>query len=101
MSTCFPSCNCSYSQNNHLTESFKYGFCSLLLLLLICLFGYLCYQHVSLLFVSFSQKLDCIIKKIILIQEERKNVKVAQLCLTLCDPMDYTVHGILQAKELE
>ena len=24
------------------------------------------------------------------------NVKVAQSCLTLCDPMDYTVHGILQ-----
>ena len=24
------------------------------------------------------------------------SVKVAQLCLTLCDPMDYTVHGILQ-----
>ena len=24
-------------------------------------------------------------------------VKVAQLCLTLCDPMDYTVHGTLQA----
>ena len=23
-------------------------------------------------------------------------VKVAQLCLTLCDPMDYTVHGILR-----
>ena len=23
-------------------------------------------------------------------------VKVAQPCLTLCDPMDYTVHGILQ-----
>ena len=22
-------------------------------------------------------------------------VKVAQSCLTLCDPMDYTVHGIL------
>ena len=22
-------------------------------------------------------------------------VKVAQLCPTLCDPMDYTVHGIL------
>ena len=29
------------------------------------------------------------------------NVKVAQLCLTLCDPMDYTVHGILQARILE
>ena len=25
-------------------------------------------------------------------------VKVAQLCLTVCDPMDYTVHGILQAR---
>ena len=24
-------------------------------------------------------------------------VKVAQSCLTLCDPKDYTVHGILQA----
>src|SRR5574337_2042052 len=28
-------------------------------------------------------------------------VKVAQLCLTLCDPKDYTVHGILQARILE
>ena len=28
-------------------------------------------------------------------------VKVAQSCLTLCDPMDYTVHGILQARTLE
>ena len=25
----------------------------------------------------------------------------AQLCPTLCDPMDYTVHGILQARILE
>ena len=25
-------------------------------------------------------------------------VKVAQLCPMLCDPMDYTVHGILQAR---
>ena len=25
----------------------------------------------------------------------RSEVKVAQSCLTLCDPMDYTVHGIL------
>ena len=30
-----------------------------------------------------------------------REVKVAQLRLTLCDPMDYTVHGILQAKILE
>ena len=28
-------------------------------------------------------------------------VKVTQLCLTLCDPMGYTVHGILQARILE
>ena len=28
-------------------------------------------------------------------------VKVAQSCLTLCDPTDYTVHGILQARILE
>ena len=25
-------------------------------------------------------------------------VKVAHLCLTLCDPMDYTVHRIIQAR---
>ena len=28
-------------------------------------------------------------------------VKVTQSCLTLCDPMDYTAHGILQARILE
>ena len=28
-------------------------------------------------------------------------VKVAQSCLTRCDPMGYTVHGILQARMLE
>ena len=28
-------------------------------------------------------------------------VKVTQLCPTLCDPMDYRVHGILQARTLE
>ena len=28
-------------------------------------------------------------------------VKVAQSCPTLCDPLDYTVHGILQARILE
>ena len=28
------------------------------------------------------------------------NVKVAQSCPTLCDPMDYTVHEILQARIL-
>ena len=28
-------------------------------------------------------------------------MKIAQLCLTLCDPMDYSVRGILQARILE
>ena len=28
-------------------------------------------------------------------------VKVTQSCVTLCDPMDYTVHGIFQASILE
>ena len=28
-------------------------------------------------------------------------VEVSQSCPTLCDPMDYTVHGILQARILE
>ena len=27
--------------------------------------------------------------------------KVIQSCLTVCDPVDYTVHGILQARILE
>ena len=34
-------------------------------------------------------------------RQEYWKVKVAQSCLTLCDPMDYTVHGILQARILE
>ena len=34
-------------------------------------------------------------------RKERSEVKVVQSCLTLCDPMDYTVHGMLQARTLE
>ena len=33
--------------------------------------------------------------------ELQMKVKVTQSCMTLCDPMDYTVHGILQARILE
>ena len=32
---------------------------------------------------------------------KNKKVKVTQSCLTLCDPMDSVVHGILQARILE
>ena len=35
------------------------------------------------------------------VTKEKVKVKVAQSCLTLCDPMDYTVHEILQARILE
>ena len=35
------------------------------------------------------------------VQVKWSEVKVAQLCPTLCDPMDYTVHGILQTRKLE
>ena len=31
----------------------------------------------------------------------KSEVKVTQSCPTLCDPMDYTVQGILQARILE
>ena len=34
------------------------------------------------------------------LRKERK-VKVAQLCMTLCDPTHCSVHGILQARILE
>ena len=34
-------------------------------------------------------------------QVSKVKVKVAQSCPTLCDPMDYIVHGILQARILE
>ena len=30
-----------------------------------------------------------------------EKVKVAQLCPTLCSPMDYEVHGVLQGRILE
>ena len=35
------------------------------------------------------------------VEQVRVKVKVAQSCLILCDPMDYTAHGILQARILE
>ena len=32
---------------------------------------------------------------------QNNKVKVAQSCITLCKPMDYTAHGILRARILE
>ena len=39
--------------------------------------------------------------KSVLLAKEESEVKVTRSCPTLCDPMDYTVHGILQARMLE
>ena len=36
-----------------------------------------------------------------LLEGWKMKVKVPQLCPTLCNPMDYTVHGVLQARILE
>ena len=36
-----------------------------------------------------------------MIVSDQWSVKVAQSCPILCDPMDYTVHGTLQARTLE
>ena len=37
----------------------------------------------------------------VLFYHKHTEVKVTQSCPTLCNPMDYTVHGILQARILE
>ena len=60
----------------------------------------------TLLIVSFDvQKLLRLIRSHLFISKSTSKrevkVKVAQLCPTLCNPMDYTVHGILQARILE
>ena len=51
-----------------------------------------------------SDKLDNSVYKMGIVYGMAKKcmkVKVAQSCLTLCDLMVYTVHGILQARILE
>ena len=44
---------------------------------------------------------ECGNKGVTLGSSIKVKVKVTQSCLALCDPMDYTVHGILQARILE
>ena len=41
------------------------------------------------------------IYRVLLTCQWKVKVKVTQSCTTLCNPMDYTVHGILQARILE
>ena len=49
-----------------------------------------CHQQIKL--ANRCMKCHCRLRK------KWSEVKVAQSCLTLCNPMDYTVHGILQAR---
>ena len=52
--------------------------------------------------IPLTQSLSTIKKKMWdILNSWMLNMKVAQSCPTLCDPMDYTVHGILQARKLE
>ena len=44
---------------------------------------------------------DCKICHTFYTSSPKVKMKVAQSCLTLCDPTEYTVHGILQAGILE
>ena len=48
-----------------------------------------------------GRTLDDINQSKILYDPPPERLKAAQLCLTLCDPTDYTVHGIPQTRILE
>ena len=50
---------------------------------------------------STSVTRDIYFKEIVRPYWKLMKMKVTQLCPTVCDPMDYTVHGILQARILE
>ena len=52
-------------------------------------------------FLRVSEMDYCILLLHLFYLSLKVKVKVAQLCLTLWDTMDYTVHGILQARILE
>ena len=59
----------------------------------VCVCLYVCFS-MMLLWIVFTKLQKFISIPIFL-------VKVTQSCPTLCNPMDYTVHGILQARILE
>ena len=63
--------------------------CSLCLLLFLSLFQ----LHDFIIFLSQARRDEARMKW--------NKVKITQSCPTVCDPMDYTVHGILQARILE
>ena len=44
---------------------------------------------------------ECGNKRVTLGSSIKVKVKVTQSCLALCNPVDYTIHGILQARILQ
>ena len=55
-------------------------------------------------FINLCSNRGCCMDKSEKVSFQRKvkvKVKIPQLCMTFCDPKDYTVHGILQARILE
>ena len=58
------------------------------------------YMIMDFILVSISKYNDRHLCSMIMLTLKVK-VKVTQSCLTLCDPIDYTVHEILQARILE
>ena len=61
----------------------------------MCIYIYLC--------ICKTESLCCVPKTDSIVNQPWVSdwVKVTQLCPTPCNPMDYTVHGILQARILE
>ena len=51
--------------------------------------------------IAFIKHLGACISRDCIWLQVKVKVKVAYLCLTLCDPMDYSVHGILQVRILK
>ena len=58
------------------------------------------FENVILLSSGFYCLTENSVVSLTLTSLKEMKVKFAQLCLTLCDPMDYTVHGIFQARIL-
>ena len=68
------------------------------------LLGYFFTMTLILYWIFLTLQLDIVILYVqycLYICPWKVKVKVAQLCLTVCDPTDYTVHGILQVRILE
>ena len=58
-------------------------------------------KRVILFYIFFNYSEEFVVYNDEFIEVKWNEMKVAQLCLTHCDPMDYAVAGILQARTLE